>query len=569
MSRVGEVATQKEKGEEQVESGASSRFALFDMPQQKQKSNPGVMPQESPELKQKNFALVPRDGGKRRDYLAASARVDAYGPPEPSVMRTFGDAVERVEPTEAAETRPKERSQNREDWFISQFGDRKYRGYLFMCGSTSLYMACRDFEAPGSKDLTGGGGFSDRPSENERVALARKTGVMTSGMFPGGPDLMAAKAREQGLAATAYDRNSGANSSKALSMDVMDRELLMGHGVILNAPRHFVYIKGKTEDGNYVVGDPANPNIKVMTRADVQSRLVSSGRGFTAVWNPGIAFSNSASSDAGGSPAPLVLEEGNGSMFEGSSLDGSGTRSIPRMGDILPVPQDMSSSSVGHRSPDEEAFHRNNPDFDSEMPSRIVSALYNPERQPRLENTDRGIRVGIRQFDQQNGLPDFLESLWKENPELFKKLFPHLYKLLAGQGMDFRAISEMKFTEYGQMTQLGEELQKAFRSKELRQFEIDDVRSVAFHGSAMAQKAGIKSDYGVSYLTDAVNQIGREPVAKALQDPKLKTLLGVSKEREAIERFKFVLSNPNYGVEDADGEQVGFGGSHLPHLSIA
>lgn len=485
---------------------------------------------------------------------------ETYGPPQAVADKTV--TAQRDTTTggnvEALPPKP-EHLADRGQFYISQMGDTNYGGSLFMCGSTSLYMACRDWHAKGSADVTGGQGFAKQPSENERVAVAKTTGVLAEGQFPGGPELMAQEAEKQGLKAKAYDSNTGANADQALSMNAMDAELAAGHSIILNGPNHFIYIAGKTANGQYIVGDPANPGVTTMNRQDIESRLVNAGRGFTAVWNPDMVAPRQFDDIPGGNAAPPVVDRGgpgsgggNGSAFEGGGDRGSG--GVPRTDEDFAPPPSDSPNYVGNKTNDEEEFYKKYPSFNKEFTDKLVNAVAGNEGNFSSVNWDdngAGISVGLRQWNQKSGeLPQFLEDLWKTNPDLFMKLYPELYKQLKEHGMDFNSIRDMTFFDGKNPTALGKEMAEAMKNPEMKQFQLDEARKWVVGAMQVGAQAGFKSEYGIACVADAINQAGPGKVQGALQDQQLQELVKGGKEEEAIQRMEQLLQRPGGDQRD-------------------
>lgn len=112
------------------------------------------------------------------------------------------------------------------------------------CGPTSLTMAMA--------------AIGVRPSNTDTMwEMANLLGARAGLGTPGGPDLIAQKARELGVNAT---------SSTSMDPQAVREALERGHGVIVNGglgpgTGHFIYISGLDENGQYIVCDPWRPEI--------------------------------------------------------------------------------------------------------------------------------------------------------------------------------------------------------------------------------------------------------------------------------------------------------------------
>lgn len=240
------------------------------------------------------------------------------------------------------------------------------------CGSTSLAMALFDFDSSGGKSgLNFSGSTFANPSSREQTlqSVVSNTENLTSG---GNIDTEAQLAQQYGLQAKVhFDPNSGQsittqNVDQAVGQ--LNTALKAGHGVIINAPHHYIYISGMTPDGQYVMGDPADPNTGTWDVNRLKSELdhtydpfnsaISesnpdpSPTGFVEVWNANQpvhkTFVSSANPDgsasassSGDASAGGTATTGTGS---GSTYNGAGS---PVTGSPSAVPAGGAESSIG------------------------------------------------------------------------------------------------------------------------------------------------------------------------------------------------------------------------------
>jgi hypothetical protein len=172
----------------------------------------------------------------------------------------------------------------------------------YSCAPTSLTEAAFDFNASGGESglKFDGATFANRGSrEATRRAVERMTGEPERGF--GSIDEEAMYASKLGLSTKLhFNPASGTeitpkNVDKAMAE--LDAALAAGHGVIINVPHHFVYCAGKTADGQYIMGDPAEPGTslwnswRMANEMDHQYDPFNNNRqwtptGFVEVWNP-------------------------------------------------------------------------------------------------------------------------------------------------------------------------------------------------------------------------------------------------------------------------------------------
>jgi predicted chitinase/biotin carboxyl carrier protein len=152
-------------------------------------------------------------------------------------------------------------------WYKPQPGN-------WQCGPTSLTMAMASWGMRPADDAT----------LDEMVKL---TGANPDDGVPGNASLVANAAKEAGMEATFNPDGSAAAVGAAV-----DR----GHSVILNGGLpggggHFIYVAGRDDSGNFLVGDPARPQITSMTPTELeQFSNANPGQhpnGFAEVWREG------------------------------------------------------------------------------------------------------------------------------------------------------------------------------------------------------------------------------------------------------------------------------------------
>jgi hypothetical protein len=159
------------------------------------------------------------------------------------------------------------------------------------CAPTALAEACFDFCASGGS--TGikfdGATFADPIS---RMAMRQRVENLV-----GEPqqefqsiDEMAVFAQQLGLSTILhFNPNSGGSITPQTvdeAMKALDAALAAGHGVIINVPHHFMYCAGKTPDGLYIVGDPADPWTATWNTWRMSNELDHQYDPFNDNWNP-------------------------------------------------------------------------------------------------------------------------------------------------------------------------------------------------------------------------------------------------------------------------------------------
>lgn len=163
------------------------------------------------------------------------------------------------------------RVRSAENWYINQFADNRLGRGLFACAPTSLLMAMSYL------------GVADA-NENLRQDLIRETGTTPVSGLPGDASILARVARNRGL-------NAEYNPSR--SVNQIDAALESGKVVVANGKttsgvKHFVFVAGKNEQGNYIIGDPSASSSRptVWTRQELQSFMnrISAPTGFAAIW---------------------------------------------------------------------------------------------------------------------------------------------------------------------------------------------------------------------------------------------------------------------------------------------
>lgn len=494
-------------------------------------------------------APAPGASDQTSEILAAASRPDSGVQSAASSRADTGDRT-----SAAAPVVPEERTVDRSRFYVSQMGDRNLgSGGLFGCGATSLVMALSDFNVAG---------YSHPPTEEQRQQVMVSTKVMQQGQFPGGPDLMATEAQKHGLNAIGRE---GCTDIK-----VLDQELGLGRGVIVNGPNHFVYIAGKADDGSYIVGDPANPGVTRWSADTLQNFMSGSGRGFTSVWG---ADSNGQprfvtnDGGAGNVAAPAVDRGGesaigqpsggggNGSMFGG---DNSG------MGGGIPqrLPDTPPGVATGTPSESENDFYNSLPPDEhllmSSLTDKIVGGISKNEGSFNSINRNdagHGISVGMMQWNQRvGGLPDLLQRMLEEDPELFKKLFPDLFAEFVGADgkIDANKLRKFDFTGSEKGEAMLSQLKEGLVDPKMKNVQIAMARESVVAAEKIGINAGFKSELGLAIICDAVNQAGQGGVQSAL------TRAGVTPEKiaqigeaEAIKLFERSLGRPGAEQRDA------------------
>ena len=172
----------------------------------------------------------------------------------------------------------------------------------YSCAPTSITEACFDFNASaGDSGLHfDGATFADpRAREATRHAVERITHEPEQDF--GSIDDEAMYAGKLGLATKLHFNPAsgvGINPKNVdQAMTELDAALAAGHGVIINVPHHFVYCAGKTADGMYIMGDPAESrtslwnNWRMANEMDHQYDPFNNNSqwtptGFVELWNP-------------------------------------------------------------------------------------------------------------------------------------------------------------------------------------------------------------------------------------------------------------------------------------------
>lgn len=132
----------------------------------------------------------------------------------------------------------------------------------YSCAPTSLTEALFDFNSSGGDSgLHFDGATFANPSSREAVRKAVERAEEEPQKDFGSIDEEAMYAAKFGLATKLhFNPDSGVTITPANvneAMAELDVALAAGHGVIINVPHHFVYCAGKTADGQYIMGDPA------------------------------------------------------------------------------------------------------------------------------------------------------------------------------------------------------------------------------------------------------------------------------------------------------------------------
>lgn len=124
---------------------------------------------------------------------------------------------------------------------------------------------------------------------DEAYQFKKLAGVTRHG-YRGSLETMADQLRSIGLEARAYQyRRFGQQG-----MADLNRELDQGHGVVARVVnprtgnRHYIYVAGRTADGDYIVGDPDRGNRSHMSPVSPEAlfRMMSKRDGFVAGWSP-------------------------------------------------------------------------------------------------------------------------------------------------------------------------------------------------------------------------------------------------------------------------------------------
>ncbi|MFN8657625.1 MAG: hypothetical protein U0105_14890 [Candidatus Obscuribacterales bacterium] len=155
------------------------------------------------------------------------------------------------------------------------------------CGAFSLAMAFADMNGrrPSAQDAY----------QIENMPVAGTT-IARAGQFPGGLSDMAGLAQRTGLNARPYDydrRGVGMHTLQDLNA-----ELDKGHGALVRiinpttGNNHWVYCSGRTQDGRYLIADPARRNMgpggahnQPIGGNQLLREMNRGGAGFVAVWS--------------------------------------------------------------------------------------------------------------------------------------------------------------------------------------------------------------------------------------------------------------------------------------------
>lgn len=183
---------------------------------------------------------------------------------------------------------------DRRRFYIAQPND-------YSCAPTSLTEALFDFNASGGNSGVkfDGASYAD---PNTRMA-ARQTVEAATGEPAqefGSIDDEAGYAQQFGLNTKVhFDPNVTSITQDNVNdaMNELNSALASGHGVIINVPHHFVYCAGRTPDGRYVMGDPAESGTGTWDAQRMASEMDHSfdpfnsnwpptPTGFVEVWNP-------------------------------------------------------------------------------------------------------------------------------------------------------------------------------------------------------------------------------------------------------------------------------------------
>ena len=177
-----------------------------------------------------------------------SLREEAFGTPPEKKSSTLADPPVNYDDTTGIDRRR---------FYIAQPNN-------YSCAPTSLAEAAFDFGASGG--VTGikfdGATFADpKKREASRKAVERLTKEPEQEF--GSIDDEAMYARQLGLSTKLHFNPASGTEITPKTVDKamaeLDQALAAGHGVIINVPHHFVYCAGKTPDGMYIMGDPAEP----------------------------------------------------------------------------------------------------------------------------------------------------------------------------------------------------------------------------------------------------------------------------------------------------------------------
>lgn len=171
----------------------------------------------------------------------------------------------------------------------------------YSCAPTALSEAAFDFNASGGN--TGlhfdGSTFADPNARKATRQAVEKLEEEPQKDF-GSIDEEAMYAGKLGLSTKLhFDPDSGVEITPAnvnQAMKELDAVLAAGHGAIVNVPHHFVYVAGKTADGQYIMGDPADPKTstwnawRMSNEMDHQYDPFNNNqqwtpKGFVEVWN--------------------------------------------------------------------------------------------------------------------------------------------------------------------------------------------------------------------------------------------------------------------------------------------
>jgi hypothetical protein len=170
-----------------------------------------------------------------------------------------------------------------------RFYVRQPNGYS--CAPTALTEALFDFGASGGSSGLNFDGAT-YANFNSRMAMRQRVESLV-----GEPqqefqsiDEMAVFAQQLGLSTILhFDPESGGSITPQnidAVMKAFDAALAAGHGIIVNVPHHFIYCVGKTADGRYIVGDPADPATALWSPWRMANELDHQYDPFNDNWNP-------------------------------------------------------------------------------------------------------------------------------------------------------------------------------------------------------------------------------------------------------------------------------------------
>lgn len=459
-----------------------------------------------------------------------------------SANRESGESSDsKTAPLDAAEQPelPKPRVTDRSQWYISQENDSQLKGFWFACGATSLTMAMADFGVAPANEST-----RQRLINLKMNSDLGYVSTFDAGQFPGGANLMATFAEMNGLQAEGYEGSTDVN--------VIDRLLAEGKGVIVNVPNHFVYIAGKDANG-YIVGDPSYPGVTHWSEADLQAKLDASPRkGFTSVWNgplsgprqaaPGLSPGDMpvpAVNRNGGDPAGYTGGGGNGSMLD-NQYAGGGSPGMPSAGSSGGggYPDVPAGSNTGQPTGQESQFlddvWQSNPADALSIQNftdGIVNAIAaNPGAFEAVNAADGelGISVGLGMWNQSiGGLSELLQDFHDADSELFQSTF----------GTDWRQFLDEQWVRSLKPNHMAKHIAKlkaALKHPKFQDVQIEKTREHVSNAAETAYKAGFRSDEGMAAVVDLTNQLGTARVSQTLESLNIGNVISTQGERAAI-----------------------------------